>query len=264
MSNVDKRSVEGQVPVRLCNYTDVYYGDRITPSADLMKATATPDQVKAFRLDIGDVVVTKDSEDASDIGVPAFVEESAPDLLCGYHLAVLRPLQDRTSGRYLYWAMASRRVQDHFSVNATGITRYGLRTDSISAAPIPWWPVPTQRAIADFLDEETARIDALIAKKRRLIDALSERASRLLTSHFERLGVLFPSDLDGAVDWVLPPDWRLAHLSVVLNQLTNGFVGPTRDILRDDGIPYIQSLHIKNGGIDFGRRPFYVSEEWLS
>jgi type I restriction enzyme S subunit len=45
-------------------------------------------------------------------------------------------------------------------------------------------------------------------------------------------------------------------------QLTNGFVGPTRDILVADGIRYIQGMHIKNGRIDFERRPFFVSPEW--
>ena len=41
-----------------------------------------------------------------------------------------------------------------------------------------------------------------------------------------------------------------------------GYVGPTRDILRDKGVRYIQSIHIKKGLIDFDRRPFYVSKEW--
>jgi type I restriction enzyme S subunit len=51
-------------------------------------------------------------------------------------------------------------------------------------------------------------------------------------------------------------------LGRALRQLTNGFVGPTRDILIDDGVRYIQSTHIKAGRINFGRRPFYVSREW--
>jgi len=42
LSNIDKKSVEGQEPVRLCNYVDVYYNDRITPDLELMAATATP------------------------------------------------------------------------------------------------------------------------------------------------------------------------------------------------------------------------------
>jgi type I restriction enzyme S subunit len=175
VSNVDKKTAEGQVAVRLCNYTDVYYGDRISPDLDLMRASATPEQLQAFRLQAGDVIITKDSEDPWDIAVPAFVSESASDLVCGYHLAVLRPKVDQLDGRYLYWAMSSRPVSDFLSLRATGITRFGLRTDSIASTPLPWWPVEQQRAIADFLDAETARIDALIAKKRQLGVVLHQR-----------------------------------------------------------------------------------------
>jgi type I restriction enzyme S subunit len=46
-------------------------------------------------------------------------------------------------------------------------------------------------------------------------------------------------------------------------KITNGWVGPTRDILRDTGIPYIQSLHIKSGEIRF-RRKYFVAAEWLA
>src|SRR5438552_15481731 len=44
LSNVYKKSVEGDVPVRLCNYIDVYYNDHITNAIDFMSATATPEQ----------------------------------------------------------------------------------------------------------------------------------------------------------------------------------------------------------------------------
>ncbi len=62
LSNVDKKSLEGQEPVRLCNYTDVYYHERITPDLDFMNATATPEQTSCFSLSEGDILITKDSE----------------------------------------------------------------------------------------------------------------------------------------------------------------------------------------------------------
>ena len=62
LSNVDKKSVEGQDSVRLCNYVDVYYNDRITPDLDFMAATATSEQRRHFSLRAGDVLITKDSE----------------------------------------------------------------------------------------------------------------------------------------------------------------------------------------------------------
>ena len=91
LSNVDKLSLEGQTEVLLCNYTDVYYNDRITNAIQFMKATAPPDQISKFRLHVGDVLITKDSETPDDIAVPAVVSEELENVLCGYHLALLRP-----------------------------------------------------------------------------------------------------------------------------------------------------------------------------
>ena len=45
ISNVDRKSTDGEWPVRLCNYTDVYYHESITADMPFMEATATKDQV---------------------------------------------------------------------------------------------------------------------------------------------------------------------------------------------------------------------------
>lgn len=64
-------------------------------------------------------------------------------------------------------------------------------------------------------------------------------------------------------DWLgeMPVDWETIQLARLNTKLTNGFVGPTRDILREEGIRYLQSLHIKGGRIIFDA-PYFVSEEW--
>ncbi len=58
-SNVDKLSRDGEPSVRLCNYTDVYYNERITDDMQFMEATASPDQIVRFTLKAGDTIVTK-------------------------------------------------------------------------------------------------------------------------------------------------------------------------------------------------------------
>ena len=94
VSNVDKHTKEEELPVRLCNYLDVYKNDRITQRLPFMVATATWDELENFRLNRNDVVITKDSEAWDDIGVPALVTEPSEDLVSGYHLAILRPRED--------------------------------------------------------------------------------------------------------------------------------------------------------------------------
>ena len=175
VSNVDKKTAKGDAQVRLCNYTDVYYHERITGDLDFMVATATRDQRATFGLRRGDVVLTKDSETADDIGVSALVAEDVPDLVCGYHLAVVRAHNRRALGSYLRWALASLPARQRMSAAATGVTRFGLRSEAIADLPIPVPPLATQRSIADYLDRETAKIDALIAAKLRMVALLEER-----------------------------------------------------------------------------------------
>lgn len=177
-SNVDKHTVDGQPPVRLCNYVDVYKNDSIVGSLDFMAASATHDQVRKFRIRQGDTLITKDSETADDIGVPAFVEYEADDLICGYHLAIVRPHRRKVVPKFLYWALDSEPIARQWSVTAAGVTRVGIRSSDLNKVTIPLPPPNEQRAIADFLDQETAQIDALVSKQEEFIRLLRERRSR--------------------------------------------------------------------------------------
>ena len=89
VSNVDKHTKDDEQPVRLCNYVDVYKNDRIRLGMAFMRATATTDEIKRFRLCAGDVLITKDSEAWDDIGVPALVEDTVSDPLRGLFSATL-------------------------------------------------------------------------------------------------------------------------------------------------------------------------------
>lgn len=215
VSNVDKKSADGEVPIRLCNYTDVYYNDRIAGMLPMMEASATRDQVGRFGLRTGDVLVTKDSETPDDIAVPAYVEEDLPDVVCGYHLALLRP-NHGTDGRFLYWALASRSSRGQFATSANGITRFGLRRDTLGEVRLPFPEFPQQRAIADYLDCETARIDALVEKKQELLRLLDERRMNVMADGVSGCltrNRLVPSTLPW-LQW-RGASWREARLTLV-------------------------------------------------
>ena len=182
-SNVDKHSDDGEVPVRLCNYTDVYYNDYITPDIEFMEATAAPEEIRKFKLRSGDVLVTKDSEEWSDIAVPAHVSADLDGVLCGYHLALIRPHPEIIYGAYLFRAFAARGINDQFRVAATGITRYGLGKYSLDNALFPVPPPDVQRSIAAFLDRKTKMIDRLVEKIRYLVGEVSENKASLLREY---------------------------------------------------------------------------------
>jgi type I restriction enzyme S subunit len=179
-SNVDKHTVEGEQSVRLCNYVDVYYNDYITPGLEFMVATASRDEIAKFSLREADVIITKDSESWDDIAVAAYVPSDLEGVLCGYHLAMIRPAVKMIDGKYLFRAFSARGINDQFRVAATGITRYGLGKHWLDNSYFPLPPLDEQCAIAAFLDRETAKIDTLIAKQERLIELLHEKRVALI------------------------------------------------------------------------------------
>jgi type I restriction enzyme, S subunit len=125
VSNVDKVPAEEETPVRLCNYTDVYNNEFITLTLEFMQATATEDEIAKFGLLVGDVIITKDSESWDDIGVPALVRETASDLICGNHLAILRSREPTLDGAFLFRCLQAKPVRIQLELAANGVTRFG-------------------------------------------------------------------------------------------------------------------------------------------
>ena len=175
VSNVDKHAKDDEQPVRLCNYIDVYKNDRIRSGMAFMRATATTDEIERFRLQSGDVLITKDSESWNDIGVPALVEDTQDDIVSGYHLALLRPFPERVDGGYLFRALQSQAVAYQFHVEANGVTRYGLSHSAIRSVWLPRPPLAEQAAIVRFLDHADRRIRRYVRAKHQLITLLAEK-----------------------------------------------------------------------------------------
>ncbi len=131
LSGVDKHSIEGEQNVLLCNYTDVYNNDFITEDIEFMRATATESEIKAFTIKSDDVLITKDSEAADDIAVPSLVREDPDGVLCGYHLALVRPATSQITGVYLFRVISEVSTSRQFHIAATGVTRFGISKQDI-------------------------------------------------------------------------------------------------------------------------------------
>jgi len=261
-SNVDKKSREDEMSVLLCNYTDVYYNETITSDMNFMAATASPDQIAKFTLRAGDTIITKDSETADDIAVAAHVPMDLPGVVCGYHLSMVRPLSN-TDGAFVKRLFDSMYAKSSFAVRANGLTRVGLGQYELDNVELPFPPYEEQTHIAAFLDRETAKIDALVGEQQRLIDLLKEKRQAVISHAVTKgLNPNAPKRPSG-IEWLedVPEHWQVKRLSPLSTKITNGYVGPTRDILTDDGVRYLQSLHIKGNEIRF-EVPYFVSEEW--
>ena len=241
ISNVDKTVSEDEEPVRLCNYTDVYYNDRITPDLHFMEGSATEAEIERFQLRGGQVIITKDSEGWNDIGIPALVTEGMPEVLCGYHLSVFEPGSELDGG-FLAWLFRAEPLNDQFKLAANGVTRFGLGQYPMKNAFIALPPLDTQRRIARFLDEKTARIDGLIEKKRALLDRLAEKRQALITCAVTKgLNPDAPLKPSG-IDWLgdIPAHWEVKQLRFLLNGGTLNGLYMVKEAFDPEGVPFVQ------------------------
>jgi type I restriction enzyme S subunit len=262
-SSVDKRTEEDETPVLLCNYTDVYYGSRITDPSGFMEATATDSEIETHELRRGDVLVTKDSEARDDIAVPALVDRDIPGVLCGYHLAQLRP-SEKIDPAFLYYSFKAPSVSAQFEASATGITRYGLSVSSLKKSRIYLPPLDEQRAIAAFLDRETERIDALIEKKEQLIDLLEEKRTALI-SRVVTKGLDENVEMqDSGVEWLgeIPAHWETVPYKYVTDRVDVGIAEAATHAYTSEGVPIIRSTNIKPNRLETDD-VLYI-EEWFA
>lgn len=180
-SNVDKHSKVNEKVVRLCNYTDVYKNEFITSNMDFMEATANDEQVQKFSLRKDDLIITKDSETADDIAQPALVIEDLTNVICGYHLAIIRP-KNEIFGSYLLRQLQTKIFNIQFEICANGITRVGLGTTDLRNAKFLIPPFEEQQLIAEFLENQSTKIDKAISLQQTQIEKLKEYKATLIDS----------------------------------------------------------------------------------
>ena len=144
--------------------------------------------------------------------------------------------------RYFY---LSAYVRLELSARVQSATRSHQRCspEDISKLPVSWPSVPEQNAIAGFLDRETAKLDALVARKERLVELLQEKRTALITRAVTRgLDPDVPMK-DSGVEWLgeIPAHWnlkRLWHLTPTDRRIMYGIVLPGPNV--DIGVPIVK------------------------
>lgn len=212
-SSVDKKSVEGENAVRLCNYMDVFYNRRIREGMPFMVSTASESDIKKFTLNKGDVVLTKDSETPEEIAFAAVIDEQIENLVCGYHLAVLRPDKAKVTGEYLMSAINFYPNHHQFVRLANGATRFGLGIDSLNNALLPLPSLAEQRKIAEILRTWDDAIEAAEAELKAKQERKRWLMDKLLVGNWPKRTIEELFELEGSgIDKVILPDEQVVPL----------------------------------------------------
>jgi len=249
-SNVDKHTYDEEINVLLCNYTDVYYNNRITSKIEFMEASAEEREINKFQLKKGDVLATKDSESPDDIAISALVAEELPGVLCGYHLALVRPFPHKISGRYLAWLHSSKTFRAQYEARAVGVTRFGLAQHIFKEIIVPLPSLLEQERIATYLDKSCADIDAAVQAKRSQIEILETTKESLIESTVTK-GLQPNKNLQRIdIDWMseIPAHWKACRIKRIALRVDYGISEKTEE---EGRFPVLKMGHIQNGEIVF-------------
>ncbi len=110
----------------------------------------------------------------------ATVDQASPDLIASTGFCVVRPNDGVDSG-FLGWTAKSELFVAEVVARSVGVSYPAINASDLVTIDISLPSLATQRRIARFLDEKTAKIDGLIEKKRALLDLLAEKRQALIT-----------------------------------------------------------------------------------
>lgn len=189
----------------------------------------------------GSSVIPRDSILLSIRAPIGYVARTAAAVAFNQGCRAVVPFQG-VSATYLTYALVA--AGDELDSLGRGTTFMELSTTQMAALELPVPPLDEQRAIADYLDRETARIDTLIEEQQRLIEMLRERRQALRV-HLALHGTKSATEIDSPLPWAtkLPAHWGVVPLTSVA-RLESGHT-PSRsreDWWQDCYIPWV-SLH---------------------
>ena len=177
------------------------------------------------------------------LGVPATVNQA----VC----ALADP--SRFTPRFVFYGLQASR--EFLAACSTGGGQPNLNAEKVREHKLPCPDLQTQRAIADYLDRETARLDELVAAKERVLGLLAEKRRALITRAVTRgLDRRVPLR-DSGIPWLgeIPAHWELCHLKRVLATIDYGIsesVGPV------GAVAVLRMGDIQDGEVEYSKLGF--------
>lgn len=170
--------------------------------------------------------------------------------------------------KYIENLFKSYYFKEEYFRNGKGIhwDLWTTRWEQFKNISIPVPPIEEQKLISRYLDKKTSQIDSLVEKIQKKIELLKEQRTSLI-NHYVTKGLDPNVEMkDSGIEWIgeIPKHWKLQKLTRFCDRVRNGYVGPTRGMMFETGIIYLQGIHTnKIGTITFTPDgPYYVSPDW--
>lgn len=207
-------------------------------------------ELKPYEARPGDVLVTM----MGSAGRCDVVPTGAPTGIVDSHLLRLRLNSTLVDARFFCWFLdQSIPANAQFDLMSKGSIMSGLNSDIVRNLWMPTPPLETQTAIADYLDCKTADLDALIEKKRKLLDLLAEERAALINQAVTKgLDPSVPMK-DSGIPWIgeVPAHWLVGKVKWFCTVKDGTHDTPAYFDESAETYPLITSVNFVDEAIDF-------------
>lgn len=218
--------------------------DRINIDA-IPQMDISEEEYARFTVRPGDLLVCEGGE----VGRCAFWNGQLP--VCGFQKALhrLRPLNPTIDfPRFLFYVMSNAASRGVFIAGGNPNTIPHLTAEKLRVYRFAFPSFDEQRAIAAFLERETAKIDSLVAKKRRLIELLGENRtaliSRAVTKGLNPDAPMKPSGIDWLGD--VPDHWKYNKLGFLVSMRGGMTPSKDNDSYWNGSVPWVSPKDMKS------------------
>jgi len=204
---------------------------------------SSPEESAQYAVRQGDLLVCE----GGDVGRAAILGSEIPaGTIIQNSLHRVRP-RSGFSSRYLLYVLAAIHSSGWFDVLCNRATIAHLTGAKLAALQIPAPPLPEQRAIAAFLDRETARIDELVAKKEQMVHLLGEQRSRVVDRAVtEGLNQEGRKWRQVGSRWRVPRNWSVRRLKLVVKEIMDT-QHKTAPFYPDGEYLVVRTSNVRNG-----------------
>ncbi|MBL9061708.1 restriction endonuclease subunit S [Tabrizicola sp.] len=168
---------------------------------------AAPSRARRIVRD-GDVIIST---------VRTYLQAIAPitnppeNLIVSTGFAVIRPRPEMMDAKFCRYVLREPTFLAEVEKRSTGISYPAINASEIGDIAIPLPPISAQKLIADYVEVETAEIDALISAKQKLLDLMAEKRRAIVAEAVMRgldpSAPLRPSGIDWLGD--IPAHWEI-------------------------------------------------------
>ncbi len=150
----------------------------------------------------------------------AQIRQPPANLIVSTGFAVVRPAADVFDAQYCKYALREPQFLAEVERQSVGVSYPGINASDLASIPVHVHDVSRQRAIANYLDRETARIDSLITAKERVLGLLAQKRRALITRAVTR--GLDPQSMlrRSGVPWLgeIPAHWMRRRAKYLFRQ----------------------------------------------